>query len=265
MPPLIIEPEKVVSVLFEPTVIHRLVVLPLATVPLPVRPPKKVSSCPALILAPAATLRLPSTTLWTAAPLPLFAGAIVRIPDPATDRPVPEPTTDLIGPMVSVPALSVTVRWPAAPPRVTVPVPRFRLLVPVNVRSALTFEALLLARVIGAPEVLSMVLFPLTVIAPVPTAVERLMLSVVPAAKDTPPANVLFPESVNVPEPAVTTLPGPVRVPPKERFPPPAVIVSVAVVLIVMLSLKFSRFVLLFVMPPAPKVKPRVPAVALIV
>src|SRR4051794_5531544 len=110
VPPLIIEREKVVSVLFEPTVIHRLGALPLATVPLPVRPPKNVSSGPVLILAPAATSRLPSTTLWTAAPLPLFAGAIVKVPDPATERPVPDPTNDLIGPMVSVPALTVTVR-----------------------------------------------------------------------------------------------------------------------------------------------------------
>ena len=82
---------------------------------------------------------------------------------------------------------------------VTAPVPRFKSLVPKNVIVPFQLCALVVARVIAPPLVLSMVP-PVVISGPLPRAYAWLILRVPAELRVVPPAKVLLPASVAVPE-----------------------------------------------------------------
>src|SRR6266478_563459 len=156
--------------------------------PLTVNVPATVPSAEALLM-----LRVPALSVVPA--VNVFAPVNVRVPEPAFVKLNVLPL--MIPPTVSVPPLTVTVRLAFI---ATAPVPRFRFCVPVNVKFAFQFCALLLVSEIAPPLVLSIVDAPLMVNVPDPIAVALLMFNV-PADNVVVPLYVLLPFSVRAPVP----------------------------------------------------------------
>jgi len=182
------------------------IVVPAAIVKAPV--PKAaallISKVPALKVTPPLKLLLPDNA---------------SVPAPALASVSPEP--EMIPPTLKVLALTVTVLEAFI---ATAPVPIFKLLLPVKVKLPFQFWALLLAFVMAAPEVLSIVV-PLSIVKfPVPKA-PALLISKVPALKRTPPLKLLFPDKVSVPAETVI-LPVPVPTAPlSTKVPLPAFVI----------------------------------------
>ena len=161
---------------------QRVVLLPLAIVPLPARPVVERSKAP-MVSVPSATVRSP--TALPRAPL-IAVGLRVSVPGPAFVKPsVPLTEVPVMPPTVSVPLDTVTVRVPE-PPSVTRPLPMVRLSGPANATSPVHDCVTLLESVTAAPLVLPSVP-PAIVTTPEPRAEALLTLSV-PALSVVPPA-----------------------------------------------------------------------------